>query len=133
MFNKSILPPSTVNIIQTYWLAGFADANSTFSIFISKNYSPFDTHSHELEFMRKTGYKVNVTIPFRVTQKNGVHSPELLSIIQSSLGGINYQTTDKNGTVNRFSTVSFNCAKSVAFYFDKFHLMNNSKWLIFLY
>lgn len=88
-----------------------------------------------MEVTSKTGsnvdVNVNVTIPFRMTltQKN----VELISIIQTSLGGIIYQTTDKTGTVNRYSTVSFNRAKSVAFYFDKYNLINNSKWLRYIY
>lgn len=117
-FNKLILPPSTEDIIQTYWLAGFADANGSFSIFISKNSSKISSDSPEIEG------NVNGTIPFRVTQ---IHSRELLSVIQTSLGGIIYQTTDKTCTVNRYSTVSFYHAKSVASYFDKYHLINNSK------
>jgi hypothetical protein len=131
-FNTPILPPSTEDILQTYWLAGFADANGSFSIFISKNCSHIFSEGG-VEVMSKTddNVNVNVTIPFRMTQKN----VELLSIIQTSLGGIIYQTTDKTGTgtVNRYSTVSFNRAKSVAFYFDKYHLINNSKWLRYIY
>lgn len=114
-FNTPILPPSTESILQTYWLAGFYDAKGSFYILISKSNT------------QAQGY--NVTLPFRMTQKN----VELLSIIQTSLGGIIYQTSDKAGTLNRYSTVSLNRAKSVAFYFDKYHLINPCKWLIYIY
>lgn len=79
-FNTPILPPSTENILQTNWLAGFADANGLFSIFIYKS----------------KAQGLNAIIPFRITHKN----VELLSIIQTSLGGVIYQTTNEAGVVN---------------------------------
>ena len=90
-------------------------------------------YENSVETMSKslgaTGNNVNVTIPFRMTHKN----VELLSRIKTSLDGIIYQATDETGTVNRYSTVSFYRAKSVAFYFGKYHLINNSNWLRYIY
>lgn len=112
-FNIPILPIDNTSILTTYWLAGFADADGNFSIFISKS------KSHKLG--------KNITVPFRITQKN---KELLLKIIAAFQGGILYQDV---GLLYRYSTTTFVRAVCVANYFDKFQLINEYKWLRYTY
>jgi len=113
-FNTIIHPVDETPILETYWLAGFADADGSFSIFISQS----KTH--------KLGK--NVKIPFRVTQKY----PELIiKILNAFGGGTLYQ--NKTDKTYRYSTVTFDRAFIVANYFDRFQLINNNKWMRYRY
>lgn len=105
------------NLLNTYWLAGFADADGNFSIFISNS----KTH--------KTGK--NITIPFRITQK---HSDLLIKVQKAFNGGIIINNKNKViNTEHRYSTVSYKIAIKVAEYFDKFHLQNQKQYLRYRY
>lgn len=106
IFNISILPNANFNIVNNHWLAGFADADGSFGIFISKSKT------------YKTGF--NITIPFRIKQKY----PELLNLIKKELGGNVYQFNDG---MYSYSSTNFKIAYNIANYFDKFHLLNASK------
>lgn len=128
-FNSTILPQDNSSILNTYWLAGFADADGNFSIFIAKS----KTH--------KLGK--NVTIPFRISQKH----PDLIIKIRDAFGGGTLlQTSPESCNTHRYSTVTF-CstpfhpfrggkgverAIQVAKYFDYYHLMNNNQWMRYL-
>lgn len=113
-FNTAILPIDNIlNITKTHWLAGFSDAGGNFSIFVSKSKTHNNSH--------------NITIPFRIYQKN----KELLIKIQEVIkGGI--IILDKKG-VHRYSTVSFKIAVVMANYFDSFHLQNPNQILRYFY
>lgn len=104
-----VLPSASFNILTNHWLAGFADADGSFGIFISKS----KTH--------QTGY--NVTINFRIKQKD----PNLLYIIKEQLGGNVYEFCD--GMFSYRST-SFKISHNVITYFDHFHLL--SKWVNYI-
>lgn len=113
-FTTSILPiDNSSNILTTSWFAGFTDADGNFSIFISKS----KTHT--------TRY--NITIPFRIAQKN----KDLLNKIQEVIGG-GIIMKDKKG-IYRYSTISFKIATKIAKYFDTFHLQNNNQCLRYIY
>jgi hypothetical protein len=110
-FGNPILKCDDSNILKTYWLAGFADADGNFYIFISQS------QTHALG-------PWNITIPFRVTQKH----EELLKKIQNAFqGGVIYKTKNHSSQVHRYSTVTFSRAVLVAHYFDKYHMMNHDK------
>ncbi len=111
IFNISILPKANFNIVDNHWLAGFADADGSFGIFISKS----KTHI--------TGF--NITIPFRIKQKY----PELLNLIKKELGGNVFHFND--GMYN-YSSTNFKIAYNICNYFDKYHLLNVSKWINFI-
>ena len=87
-------------------MAGFADADGSFGIFINKS----KTH--------KTGF--NITIPFRIKQKY----PELLNLIKKELGGNVFQFNDG---MYSYSSTNFKIAYNICNYFDKYHLLNASK------
>jgi hypothetical protein len=110
-YNISILPKANFNLSENHWLAGFSDADGSFGIFISKS----ETH--------KTGY--NIKLPFRIKQKN----PELLTLIKTQFGGNIYQFNDG---MYSYSSTSFKIAYIFSNYFDKYHLLNASKWLNFI-
>jgi len=110
-YNISILPKSNFDISENHWLAGFSDADGSFGIFISKS----KTH--------QSGY--NLTLPFRIKQKN----PELLTLIQKQFSGNVYQFNDG---IFSYSSTSFKIAYIFANYFDKYHLLNASKWINFI-
>lgn len=115
-YNTPILPVDNTSILSTYWLAGFADADGNFSIFLSKS----KTHK----------FGKNCTIPFRITQK---HYELLIKVQEAFKGGILYQDTAKNGLLYRYSTTTFVRAVFVANYFDNFHIVNEYKWLRYTY
>jgi LAGLIDADG endonuclease len=110
-YNMSILPKSNFDLSENYWLAGFSDADGSFGIFINKS----KTH--------KSGY--NITLPFRIKQKN----PELLILIKKQFGGNVYQFNDG---MYSYSSTSFKTAYILSNYFDKYHLLNASKWINFI-
>jgi hypothetical protein len=66
-----------------------------------------------------------VKLTFRIKQKY----PELLNIIKIFLGGNVYLF---NNTIFSYSSINFKVAYNVATYFDKFHLLNASKWLSYI-
>lgn len=112
----TILPPDNSNILDNYWLAGFADADGNFSIFIA------NSKTHKLG--------KNVRLPFRFTQKY----PDLLYKIQNAFnGGVLYHNVSKHTSDYRYSTVNFKRAIEVENYFNKFHLQNNMKYLRYCY
>lgn len=117
-FNQPILGIDNAhNIMKTYWLSGFADADGNFSIFISNS----KTH--------KTGK--NITIPFRITQKN---SDLLEKVKQVIIGGIIMKNMNKAGNIeHRYSTVNFKTAINVTLYFDIFHLQNPKQYQRYQY
>ena len=95
-------------------MACFADADGSFGIFISKS----KTHK-----IHNTGF--NITIPFRIKQKY----PELLNLIKSELGGKVFLFNDG---IYSYSSINFKIAYNIANYFDKYHLLNSSKWINFI-
>lgn len=109
-FNTLILPQDNSPIFTNYWLRGFADANGSFDIFISKS----KTH--------KLGK--NVTLLFSITQKY----PDLLNQIITAFNGGSL-ISPSNDNCYRYSTVTFKHAIDRAKYFDEFSLLNNQKWL----
>lgn len=109
-FNSVILPQDNSCILKTFWLAGFADGDGSFQIFIR------NSKTHKLG--------KNVTLVFRITQK----CPELLEKIMKALnGGSMHKTLSDN--CYRYSTVNFKRAIFRASYFDNYTLQNNQKWL----
>jgi len=110
-YNISILPKANFYLNENYWLAGFSDADGSFGIFINKS----KTHT--------SGY--NITLPFRIKQKN----PELLTLIKTQFGG---NVSQFNDGIYSYSSTSFKIAYIFANYFDKYHLLNASKWLNFI-
>jgi hypothetical protein len=111
LFGKPILPKANLDLLTNHWLAGFADADGKFGIYISKS----QTH--------KLGY--NITLPFRIKQKY----PELLILVKQHLGGNVYQFKDK---MFSYSSTNFKVAYNVANYFDIYHLLNASKWINYI-
>lgn len=110
-YNISILPKAKFDLNDNHWLAGFSDADGSFGICINKS----KTH--------KSGY--NIILPFRIKQKN----PELLTLIKTQLGGNVYQFNDG---IYSYSSTSFKIAYMFTNYFDKYHLLNASKWINFI-
>ena len=92
-------------------MAGFSDAGGSFGIFINKS----KTHV--------TGF--NIILPFRLKQKY----PELLYLVKRALGGNVYKFNDN---MYSYSSTNFKVAYNVANYFDKFHLLNASKFINYL-
>lgn len=111
IYGKSILPKASFDLLTNHWLAGFADADGSFGIFINKS----KTH--------KTGF--NIVLPFRIKQKY----PELLILVKEALGGSVHQFKDNSYCYN---SINFKVAYNVANYFDKFHLLNASKFINYL-
>lgn len=111
LFGKPILPKAKFDLLTNHWLAGFADADGSFGIYINKS----KTH--------KLGY--NITLPFRIKQKE----PELLILVKQHLGGNVYQFKDK---MFSYSSTNFKVAYNVANYFDNYHLLNASKWINYI-
>jgi len=110
-FEMAILPKANFDLLSNQWLAGFADADGSFGIFITKS----KTH--------KTGS--NITLPFRIKQKY----PELLNLVANALGGKVYRFNDN---IYSYSSINFKNAYNVANYFDNFHLLNASKFINYL-
>lgn len=110
-YDVCIKPKANFNILTNHWLAGFADADGSFGIYISKS------NTHQTNF--------NITLPFRIKQKY----PELLNIIKEALGGNVYQFNDK---MYNYSSTNFKVAYNIANYFDKYHLLNASKYINYL-
>nr|UEV87076.1 hypothetical protein [Grifola frondosa] len=110
-FGKFILPKANFDLLKNHWLAGFADADGSFGIFINKS----KTH--------KTGF--NIILTFRIKQKY----PELLNLIQKALGGHVYHFNDN---MYSYSSTNFKVAYNVVNYFDNFHLLNASKYINYL-
>jgi len=108
LFDIPILPKANFNVLTTHWLAGFADADGSFGIYISKSKS------------HATGF--NITLPFRIKQKY----PDLLYFVCNGLGGKVFKFNDG---MFSYSSISFKVAASVANYFDNFSLLNPSKHL----
>lgn len=107
-YNKAVLPKTEFNLLSNHWLAGFADADGSFGIFINKSKT------------QSSGF--NIVLPFRIKQKD----PELLYLVKTALGGNVYQFNDK---MYSYSSTSFKVAYNVANYFDRFHLLNASKFI----
>lgn len=110
-YNKPILPIANFDLLSNHWLAGFADADGSFGIYINKS----KTHV--------SGF--NIVLSFRIKQKY----PELLYLVQRALGGNVYQFNDD---MYSYSSTSFKVAYNVVNYFDKFHLLNTSKYLNYI-
>jgi hypothetical protein len=111
LFSMPILTKASFNLLTNHWLAGFSDADGSFGIFMLKS----ATH--------KTG--TNVILTYRIKQKY----PELLELVKLALGGNIY--IFKDGMYS-YSSTNFKIAKKVADYFDKYHLLNTSKWLNYI-
>jgi hypothetical protein len=110
-YNITILPKANFNLIDNYWLAGFTDADGSFEIFISKS------NSHN--------YGYNIALPLRIKQK----SPALLNLIKTQFGGNVYLFKDG---MYSYSSTSFKVAYLFSNYFDKYHLLNASKWINYI-
>lgn len=111
IYNKPILPVANFDLLSNHWLAGFTDADGSFGIFINKS----KTHV--------TGF--NIILSFRIKQKY----LELLHLVKRALGGNVYQFNDD---IYSYSSTSFKVAYNVVNYFDKFHLLNTSKYLNYI-
>jgi len=110
-YSRPILPKANFDLLTNHWLAGFADADGSFGIFITKS------KTHKTRF--------NITLPFRIKQKY----PELLNLVAKSLGGKVYKFNDN---IYSYSSINFKNAYNVANYFDNFHLLNASKFINYL-
>jgi len=64
-------------------------------------------------------------LPFRIKQKY----PELLNLVKEALGGNVYQFNDN---MYSYSSINLKVAYNVANYFDKYHLLNASKFINYL-
>lgn len=111
MFSIPILPKANFNILTNHWLAGFADADGSFNIYLVKS----KTHA----------LGVNIMLVFRITQKY----PELLNYIQFYLNGNVFKL---KSNMFCYSSTNFKVAFNVFNYFDKYHLLNASKWINYL-
>ena len=110
-YNKPILPLANFDLLSNHWLAGFADAEGSFAIYINKS----KTHVTDL----------NIVLSFRIKQKY----PELLYLVKRALGGNVYQFNDD---MYSYSSTSFKVAYNVVNYFDKFPLLNTSIYLNYI-
>jgi len=110
-FNITILPPTNFDLKSNYWLAGFADADSSFVIIIAKS----QTHN--------TG--LSLRLEFKIKQKTN----DLLELIQKTLGGNIYYLESEQ--LFCYNSNNFKSAKLVADYFDNYHL-NSSKYIKYL-
>lgn len=110
-YNKAILPVANFDLLSNHWLAGFADAEGSFGLFFNKS----KTHV--------TGF--NIVLSFIIKQKY----PELLYLVKRALGGNVYQFNDD---MYSYSSTSFKVAYNVTNYFDKYPLLNSSKYINYL-
>ena len=111
LINKRIPTPilpekkDTSLLTNSYWLAGFSDADGSFQIKTINRKG------------RKFGYEIRLS--YQLDQKNNF----ILQQIKQVLGGsIGYR---KNQDTFYYSSVSFGSAKKVINYFDHFHLLSS--------
>jgi LAGLIDADG endonuclease len=109
-FGVTILPKANFDLLSNYWLAGYADAQGSFGISILKDQT--QTKNNES----------NITLPFTIKQ----FYPDLLNLVANTLGGKVYKF---NENFYIYSTLNFKNAYNVANYFDKFQLLNASKFI----
>ncbi len=105
--------------LNNYWLAGFADADSSFQIKIipiCHTQKPVEVTEHK---------KFEVRLNFQIDKKKN----DLLILIKQFLGGnIGYR---KNQDTYYYGSTSFGSAKKVINYFDRYHLLS-SKYINYL-
>lgn len=98
-------------ILNNYWLCGFSDADSSFTIHLSKS----KTH--------RLGY--NLKLEYKVTQKHD----EIILLLIYTFGGNSYY--DLKSSVYRYRFASLKEQYKVINYFDRFQL-NSSKYIRYL-
>lgn len=110
LINNPIIPKkiNTSNILDSYWLAGFSDADSSFQIKI-------------LNIQRRK-YGKEMRLNYQVDQKTRF----ILDQIQNAFGGyVGYRSSQDT---YYYGSISFGSAQKVLNYFDKYHLLS-SKYL----
>jgi hypothetical protein len=110
-YNIAILPKANFDLLSNHWLAGFSDGEGSFDISIVINK------------INKKDIKIN--LPFRIKH----NYPELPNLIAKALGGNIYKNHDN---IYSYSSLNFKHAYNIANYFDKFHLLNASKFINYL-
>ena len=89
------------NILDNYWLVGFTDANGSFKI---------------CEYNKNLGFEFK--LKFILFQINNLILNDLISIFDG------YLDFNKKLDIYFFCTSSFNSAKKIINYFDKYHLLS---------
>lgn len=117
LLNKNSLTPilpkekDTSNLVDTYWLAGFSDADASFQVKVLKRES------------KKLGYEIRLN--YQLDQKTRF----ILDQVKEEFGGsIGHR---KNQDTYYYGSVSFGSAKKFIKYFDQFHLLS-SKYVNYL-
>lgn len=110
-FDIMIKPPTNFDLNSNHWLSGFSDAHGSFLIHLEKS----KTH--------KLG--LSLRFEFNIKQKNN----EILTRVLEFFGGNLYFLESEQ--VFNYNSVSFEVARNVADYFDKFQL-NSSKHIRYL-
>jgi hypothetical protein len=101
------------DILTNHWLAGFTDAGGFFNIYFNES----ENNKNKNTFL--------IDLQLRIKQNN----PDLLNLVVKALGGSVYK---KNKEMYIFSSVNFNNAYKIANYFDNYHLLSPSKFILYL-
>ena len=110
-FNINILPPANFDILNNYWLTGFSENNSYFIIYLNSN--------------KIVKNKLNLKLIYNIFHKN----EDFLLKIKETFGGCILKNNNKD--FFEYTTSSFENAKKIISYFDKFQL-NSTKFISYI-